>query len=297
MTLSYYAVAFLDLLGQTESFRELRRLPENDAERSHAEAVMGKTGRTVRQLRAHLELLVNRPIPTTVPPGVDPARLPAFQQFMSPPLIQRGFSDSFVVAMKLPTRVESPDDLAIAISGIHRMITSLAGLMLISLSSSVPLRGGFDVQVGMDLYPDEVYGPVLESAYRLESDAAEYPRIVVGDNVLQLLHTWKSLPDSEPGFQLVKAMVQGCGPFLTEDHDGHTILHCLSPKLREAFGDEEFENRWGHARQFIVHEIRRHRAARNGKLWPRYMRLYRYFDALDPNKTATKATQSDVDNA
>lgn len=157
---------------------------------------------------------------------------------------------------------------------------SLATLQLIALSSAVPLRGGFDIQIGMDLYPNEVYGPALESAYRLECDVAEYPRIVVGDNVLQYLSAITTYEGSDPRVDLAKALARNCSKVLVVDYDGQMILHWLSPALRDVIHD--FDNRWGHVRQWTLEQIGLHLSANNGKLPRRYTRLRHYLDNFKP---------------
>ena len=46
-------------------------------------------------------------------------------------------------------------------------------MMLISLGNGIPLRAGLDVGLGLrGMFPNEVYGPVSVSSYRLESEIA-----------------------------------------------------------------------------------------------------------------------------
>ena len=46
-----------------------------------------------------------------------------------------------------------------------------------------PLRGGIDVGLGLEITADEVYGPALERAHYLESRLADYPCVLVGDEL------------------------------------------------------------------------------------------------------------------
>lgn len=60
MTLSYYAVAFIDLLGQSEELGRLKGLPKTDEQRRDAEDAMAKTGRLIRQMCDRFTELVEK---------------------------------------------------------------------------------------------------------------------------------------------------------------------------------------------------------------------------------------------
>lgn len=281
MTLSYYAVAFIDLLGQSEALGKLKGMPRTDEERKAAEEAMAKTGRLIRQMRDRFTEIVERGSKTP-PPNVPPERYEQFQKFSNPRLFQMGFSDSFVVAMQLPEDIKEPVDLAQAANGIFQMLSGLAGLSLVALSSGIPLRGGVDLSLGMDVFPDEVYGPALLNAYRLESQVANYPRIVLSRSLLGFLIFASNLQSDEPWFQLAESMARACRPLVREDYDGYYVLHPLSPMIREAIKKHDFDNRWGHARAWITDEINRFSAAGDEKHRSRYVQLARYFDAHRP---------------
>lgn len=281
MTLSYYAVAFIDLLGQSEELGKIKGLPRTDEERMAAEIAMTKTGRLIRQMRDRFTELVEGTRNPALD-GVPQERQEEFRKFKTPPLFQTGFSDSFVLAMQLPQDIKEPVDLAQAANGIFLMLSGLAGISLVSLSSGVALRGGLDISLGMDVFPSEVYGPALLNAYRLESQVAQYPRIVLGRHLLGFLTWLSNFKSDHPMVQLAIAMARNCRHLATEDHDGYIMLHPLSPMIREAIKADDFDNRWGHARQWIADEIKRFAAAGDDKHRSRYIQLARYFDAHRP---------------
>jgi hypothetical protein len=281
MTLSYYAVAFIDLLGQSEELRKIKGLPQTDDERREAEIAMGRTGRLIRQMRDRFTDLVERarnPALNDVPPE----RREEFKKFKTPPLFQTGFSDSFVLAMQLPEDIKEPVDLAQTANGIFLMLSGLAGISLVSLSSGVALRGGVDISLGMDVFPNEVYGPALLNAYRLESQVAQYPRILLSRRLLGFLIWLSNLQSEQPMIQLAGSMARACRPLVREDYDGYWMLHPLSSMIREAIKPDDFDNRWGHARAWIGDEIKRFSDVGDDKHRSRYIQLARYFDAHRP---------------
>jgi hypothetical protein len=75
--------------------------------------------------------------------------------------------------------------------GSYACLLAACGAMTSSLARSRPLRGGIDAGLSMLIAAGEVYGPALERAYALEADAAEYCRIVIGDELWDILLCWK----------------------------------------------------------------------------------------------------------
>ena len=68
-------------------------------------------------------------------------------------------------------------------TSLWHALLGLACRSLSALQQGIPLRGGIDVGLGTEMFPNEVYGPALLNAYRLESQAAEYPRTALGENL------------------------------------------------------------------------------------------------------------------
>jgi hypothetical protein len=56
------------------------------------------------------------------------------------------------------------------------------------------------VERAIDIFPNEVYGPGLVSAHVLESEVAQYPRVVVGPGLMRYLAALQSRrPDRKCG--------------------------------------------------------------------------------------------------
>jgi hypothetical protein len=95
-----------------------------------------------------------------------------------------GFSDSIIVAVPLG----SNDENCTAINGVYSAFIAASGISLMALSGKTALRGGLDVGIATQIKDKEIYGPALERAYYLESNFAEYPRFVVGKELIVYLH-------------------------------------------------------------------------------------------------------------
>src|SRR5208282_4925267 len=81
----------------------------------------------------------------------------------------------------VPLRSDGSD--LVPIISVCSVLSAAAVVMLMSLANKHPLRGGIDVGLATDIGPQEIYGAALGSAYRLESEEAGYPRIVIGDEL------------------------------------------------------------------------------------------------------------------
>jgi hypothetical protein len=82
-----------------------------------------------------------------------------------------GFSDSFVTSVPL----HNQGGELVPIATVFSALAAAAIVMLTSLASWHPLRGGIDVGLATEIGPQEIYGTALERAYVLESRKAESP--------------------------------------------------------------------------------------------------------------------------
>lgn len=112
------------------------------------------------------------------------------------------------------------------------------------LADGTPLRVGIEVGIGAELRFDshlpaessienmknstaqpELHGPVLAKAYALESEVAQYPRIVVGNEALNYLNLAANQSADPSSYVAISAEVaQMCLNMLVRDDDGHWVL-------------------------------------------------------------------------
>ena len=89
------------------------------------------------------------------------------------------------------------------------------------LSEHLTIRGGITLGKGWEIEPDCLYGPVIEDVYAIESKIAEFPRIVVSENVYQRLGVLDLQQNLLP-FKFNRS------DFFSMDYDGVYILDYLS---------------------------------------------------------------------
>lgn len=74
-----------------------------------------------------------------------------------------------------------------AIRDLYFIVFGIAGMSLASLAAQTTIRGGIDVERGIKVSADEIYGPALYTAHRLEKSPAQHPLVGVGDGMTEYL--------------------------------------------------------------------------------------------------------------
>jgi hypothetical protein len=177
-------------------------------------------------------------------------------------------------------QVDGVDERLSRARSAYDLWTALLGLSVLSLASlaqEIPWRGGVDVGIGTQIFPNEVYGPVLLSAYKLESTVAESPRLVVGRGLLDYLAFTERLSTVEPLDAFAARMATGCRQMICGSDDGWPMLHVLAPVVLKATNDVPQHART--AAEWISRQVVEHWNAKDEKLFRRYTRLDRYFKA------------------
>jgi len=147
---------------------------------------------------------------------------------------------------------------------------------------------------GYEREDDEIYGPVLNSAYNLESQKAQYPRILIGDGVMDFLKTRAKVEGSSFHAKYCRDMATRCLNMVIPDQDGLLMLHYLGEGFREivhspsykksAKVPDVYKSTIDEAFNFVKTEYRRRVENRDTKLALRYSRLLNYFSVYVPAK-------------
>ncbi len=267
-TLGWHLVAFLDVLGQREKFRELK-LPKTPEEHKKVEVVLGDTAGFVLYLRERFTKQFD-------------SFEAGFKNFpeggFKPEFI--GFSDSFVTSVPL----RNNDGHCTPIVKIFSALYASSIVMLTSLTGRHALRGGIDVGLATELGPHEIYGTALERAYLLECRDAESPRILIGDEL------WKYLSDGvaacrnmEKPLVAMENLIQQVMDLTTVDADGKRLLDYLGPLVRKFCKQNEAKILVEPAYQFVLDQHLESRSKGNAKLIERYAATRKYFEDRLPD--------------
>ena len=225
LLLGHYAVAFMDLLGQQEFLRNLDSLPNSDdpqdmdATREYLKNTYGAVTAMRKYFNDSFEAYSKR--------RVDQSKLTAeqrkeYKELTNNPIKFQNLSDSVVIFMPLRT-----DTAKLPMRGIFGILGAAATTFICCLADGHPIRGGIDVGTGMDITKDEIYGPSLSRAYTLESRIANYPRIVVGNELLRYLETTRDQEPKDVTAIVAKKTAERCIECLAVDVDGYPFVDYL----------------------------------------------------------------------
>lgn len=265
-TLEYYLVAFFDVQGQRAKLRELRGLPHTREEFAGAAEILKGTVGSVLNLRDYFQKYFDGFMESVDSmPDEQRAKIKENVRY-------RGFSDSFVVSVAL----RNDDEQLTPAIGLYACFLAACGAMTSSLARSRPLRGGIDAGLGMLIAAGEVYGPALERAYALEANAAEYCRIVIGDELWGYLTLLETQSFSHPHGQIAKDIGRRAKELIVTDSDGRRVLDYLGPHFFQMSG-ESARSLIQPAYDFVVAQQQVWEAEKNEKLAVRYGKARIYF--------------------
>ena len=279
---SYYFVAYLDFVGQKRLLCEMDKYELADPMPSELSPLIGKTFIAVAKFRDAFENFVEEKQTTfdisTLPEPVQNE----FVRLRSTKVTTQVFSDSFIYHVKLSTPHPLP------VLSIYTALMGCAALIASSLATKLPIRGGIDMGWGGELGRGEVYGPALVKAYHLESNIADYPRIVIGQSLIDYLKAHMRSEDRENRVEGITAHhAEKCLGLITCDCDKQHILNYLGQTYYDTCSHiNSFELVTNRvlipAYKFIAAEHERFEQAGDKKLAPRYEKLKRYFDVSLP---------------
>lgn len=273
-----WIVAFIDILGQGNQFEKLSSQIRSSANFDQIGETVVDSALSILSLRNNFKYYFEATSQST---GLFNALTP-FQRLMAEhyrktSLLSYGISDSFVNAISLHTH-NNPVPMSITYS----LLFGTCIMFINGLSSGHPIRGGIDMGYGIEIDEKEVYGYPLWSAYNLESTQAEYPRVLIGNPLWELITARSKISDVAIPDKLDKGFATKCLGLIAKDEDDKMILDVLGPGML-SFEETKTAEQVGKAYDFVVQERDRFASAKDEKLHERYSRLKQYFDSRASN--------------
>ena len=139
------------------------------------------------------------------------------------------------------------------------------------------MRAGLDVGIAAKISDNEIYGPALESAFYLESKMAEYPRFVVGKELINYLYWVEKQKCSTKIGLVAKESAKHCREMIVQDSDGRYMLDFLGTRIKESSGNVINKDIVNSAFEFVQSQYVKYSKEENEKLSSRYFRLLNYF--------------------
>jgi hypothetical protein len=273
LRLGHHLVAFLDVLGQRERFKQLE-VPKTPEQNVEVAEVLRQTAGFVLELR---KTFADQFVTFE-------SALTALRKLTSEPVCPKfvGFSDSFITSVPLHTE-GSP---LVSVTTVFSALSASAVVMLTALARGHPLRGGIDVGLATEIAPGEIYGTALERAYVLESKEAGYPRILIGDELWNYLNVARThfLAQTIPESKAITTIIDRMLLLVEVDEDGKRILDYMGPVISELQGSDSIF-RSGMIQplyKFVLAEHERVNQLGDPKLAARYETLRHYVESRLP---------------
>jgi hypothetical protein len=286
-----YCVSFIDLLGQRAALRGQGLLPVTPEEFEPFRNSVKHTIAHIRSLQQQADTMMNSvrstrtdsPLRASIPPEL----YAEWDEMMKTKLVKQYWSDGLVSFVCLGDR-----DVKCQMNGIFGIFGLAGSIALIGLGIERPVRGAIDVAWGVELRPGELYGAAIARAYELESEQAQYPRIVIGERTVGLLRAHIDSTETDNFSKTNRELAKICHAMLLRDLDGHTILHYLGDAFRDYISRTQHLELYQEAYKFVRSQYETHRKSIDSKLAVRYHLLLNYFDAHRPKEEATNITST-----
>lgn len=275
----YWAIAFIDLLGHKRDMLGVSYVPDANSP-EQMERFMAAYHEAYHKLEAFhksallLKEIASRDEPTTIRLTTERQKA-AWRSVAGPQMKHQRFADGDVFCISLEDWKEHAP-----VTSIYNMIAGCGTMILSCLSAKISIRGGLDIGTGMEMWSEEVYGHSACSAYILESEIAQYPRIVVGPTFLHYLYGVRDSAETSDKAEYEKKLAVMCLRMLAVDVHGAWFIDYLGELFKE------FYDASGHdvksvfdAYEFVLAQNEKWEKAGNVKLASRYDMLREYFES------------------
>ena len=281
--ISYYVVAFIDLLGQQEHLRTLTDLPNKDdaAQMDEFTAVLKQTYGVVTGMRQSFQNFFNsfsrRQISNANIKQFTSEQRKQYSELTSNPIKFQRFSDSMVIFLSLKS-----GGAKLPAGGIFGILGAAATSFLIGLATGHPIRGGIELGVGIEMTKGEIYGSALARAYALESKVALYPRIVLGEELIKYLQLTVKKKPTDVYSASGREMAQCCLDMVAIDDDGRPFLDYLGAGFKRHIASDINVEVIKQAYEQVLTQSKKYQSECNTTLAFRYTLLRNYFEARLP---------------
>lgn len=276
-----YLVAFFDLLGQQEELRQMHALsnPENADEVEKFYQRIKKTYGAVKGMRSFFRGFFNGFTKRSIDISqLDHQQKRLFEQCKNNEIKIQQFSDCIAIFMPLRNDINK-----LPMRGVFGVLAAAATTFIHCLACGQPIRGGIDIGFAIEIDNEEIYGPALSRAYNLESSVAQYPRIVIGDELIKYLNLSCNQEDKDIFSTISKTSAKACLELLAIDDDGNPFIDYLGESLKKSFGEFYDNSLVSKAYKHVISESEKHKKEKNPKLAFKYTLLRNYFEERLPS--------------
>ncbi|MEQ9208184.1 MAG: hypothetical protein RLN78_12510 [Phycisphaerales bacterium] len=254
-TCGLFVVGFYDILGQSSSFNAWSSIEELTTKGSPAWTAMLKSISMVEAVREDFNEFYEgyRSVPVNeIPDSCTEVakKYPKITSFVSSIQLRdigrMSFSDTNIWFVPFGDKSSGYSTREIAL-----MMLAIASAHVLALQRGVICRGALTIGCGADILGvkegrGEIYGPVLLDAYRLESEASDYPRVIISDSIYKMIRD--TIVDTD-GMEMDSVEFASANynntnldlmwDFLYQDTDGAFALDYAGERVAEIFSADE----------------------------------------------------------
>ncbi|HEO66329.1 MAG TPA: hypothetical protein ENI73_10750 [Spirochaetes bacterium] len=270
-----FAAAFIDILGQQDQLSGCGLLPDMSVSENKIKFLdkVNKTIGIIQELHKTFDILYETYMENQAGLKVPPEMKEDYERISKTELKYQRFSDGLVLFLSL-----GEDSESLPVNGLFALIGVCGSLAFMGLTKKQPIRAGLDIAWGVELNDNELYGCVVSKAYRLESIVAQYPRVVVGDEIVNYLKQLNSQVSDDVVTQYNKSLANICLEMIAEDYDGNYIVDYLGSAFTDFIAKELDESAYKDAFDFVLEQEKLWKDEKHTKLVTRYHILRKYFE-------------------
>lgn len=274
---SNYCACFIDLLGQRDTLNGQSVMPEvtTEKEKNDFLNIVNQSVGAIERLQQQAQSFrQGKKGAFSVRNQLNDEEKKLYDEMKNRVAKQQRWSDGLVYYSSLDTEFNKCPMNAVM------EIFMLAGtLCFLGLAHKQPIRGAVETAWGVELHENELYGAVVANSYVLESQVAQYPRIVVGEKTMNYLNAYIESPaDTTDKLALYnRNCAQLCLNMTAIDQDGYHVIDYLGNEFTKSVTSSGSKELFKLAYKFICEQYELHKNNKNSKLALRYTWLRGYF--------------------
>jgi hypothetical protein len=270
ITISYYAILYMEVLNQREKLSQIVELPTTEEEKESFFGLLRNTYGVIdgfeRMFDAYLSQ-TTRELPSDIPERYREH----FKRVVGEKVGKTLFSDSMLYYFSL-----NEQEGAIPTIRIRDLLCAASSVFAGALADGNPARGGIDVGIAATFPRVGIYGPGLYKAYSLESEVAQHPRIVIGAELEGYLRASAEDDGRSTDSALRKSFAKKCLDLIFVDIDGVSALDYAGEAISDLYPG--WKGTVSRAVTFAQTEWERFRREGNDKLANRYFSVVSYLN-------------------
>jgi hypothetical protein len=231
-----YIVALIDVLGQKDRLLTLDHFPESEEDTRIISETLHDTAGYIDSLRRTFQdyntiIKQSKGFLNTIKPEHRQTAEKIRGIYDDIPI--RYFSDSIIWEIS----VDNSDEHCKTARQVWEILYSLCATFLIALIKEKPFRGAIELGFGVPIGDQkEIYGSALVNAHLLETEIANYPRIVIGNLLWQYLTVVESGTSDTFFSKAAGLFATNAKSLMTLDNDNIRILDIIGEGAKSVTG-------------------------------------------------------------